>query len=98
MLPFRSGRSHRGSTLFLLILIAICVLVANVGKAKDTKKPKPKSAEKDVSDSSASVPIPIGHEAKGVTLPITTSKGASPAAFSPVWPGASMKLICRCVI
>jgi len=69
MLPFRSGRFHCGSTLFLLILIAICGFVANVGKAKDTKKPKPKSAEKDVSDSSASVPIPIGHEAKGVTLP-----------------------------
>jgi len=69
MLPFRSGRSHRGSTLFALILITAVGLVANAGRAKDTKKPKPKSAEKNVSDSSASVPIPIGHEAKGVTLP-----------------------------
>ena len=69
MLPFRSGRSHRGRTLFALILIAALGLVANAGKAKDTKKPKAKSAEKSPSDSAASVPIPIGHEAKGVTLP-----------------------------
>jgi hypothetical protein len=69
MLPFRSGRSRHGSTLFAVILIAVAGLVVNAGKAKDTKKPKAKSAEKNVSDSSASVPIPIGHEAKGVTLP-----------------------------
>ena len=69
MLPFHSGRSRRGSTLFALILVVVFGLAASAGRAKDTKKPKSKSAEKNVSDTSASVPIPIGHEAKGVTLP-----------------------------
>ncbi len=67
MLPFRSGRSHRGSTLLALILISVLSLAA-ASRAKDTKKPKAK-IDKNVSDSAASVPIPIGQEAKGITLP-----------------------------
>jgi hypothetical protein len=69
MLPLRSGRSHRESTLFPLILIAAIGLVANAGPAQDTKKTRPESAPKKNTDSTASVPIPVGHEAKGITLP-----------------------------
>jgi hypothetical protein len=72
MLPFRSGRSHTGRTLLIIVLVAAvgCTAIAGDGKGRKRKKQQQMEEKSEQSkEDGSNIPLPIGHEAKGLVLP-----------------------------